>query len=46
MGSALELNDNFSCAFGEALAGAEIERNVGPAPIIDNQFCGDESFRA
>src|SRR6201998_1470370 len=46
VGSALELNDDFGGALGEALAGAEIKRDIGPAPVVDEKFCGDESFRA
>src|SRR5439155_10476108 len=40
------LNDDFGAAFGETFAGAQIERNVGPPPVIDENFCGDEGLRA
>src|SRR5438874_5160307 len=42
---AVELNHDFGAAFGEALARADIKRNAGPAPIVDEQFSGDKSFR-
>ena len=41
-GSAAELNHDFGGALGEALAGAEIERNAGPAPVVDLELEGDE----
>src|SRR4029077_21040149 len=34
----------FSSALGEALAGAEVEGNAGPAPVVYEKFQGDEGF--
>ena len=31
---------------GRALAGAQIKRNVGPAPVVDEELHGDEGFGA
>src|ERR1700687_1923755 len=42
--SATELNDDFGGAPLEALAGAEIERHAGPAPVVNLQLHGDEGF--
>src|SRR5882724_4399338 len=44
--STLVLDDDLGSAFGKTFAGAEIKRNVGPAPIVDEEFCGDERFCA
>ena len=41
---AAELDDDLRHAPREALAGAKIKRHAGPAPVIDEQFQGDESF--
>ncbi len=46
MRRSLELNHDFRSAFGEALSGAEIERDTGPAPIVDEDAHGDEGFGA
>src|ERR1022692_272955 len=39
-----ELDDNMGIASRHALAGAKIERNVGPAPVVDEHLHGDESL--
>jgi len=39
------LNDDFSGALSEALAGAEIEGHAGPAPVVDLQPECNEGFR-
>src|SRR5438477_9474174 len=44
VGRAFELNDDFGGAFGEAFAGAEIERNISPAPVVDQKFCSNKSL--
>src|SRR5205807_6321796 len=41
---AAELDHDLRAACGEALAGAKIERNASPAPVVDQQFGGNESF--
>src|ERR1700719_1890474 len=43
-GSAAELDNDFSGAFGEAFAGAEIKGNAGPTPVVHQKLQGDESF--
>src|SRR5258707_10070199 len=45
MGGALELDCDFSAAFGEAFAGANVERNIGPTPVLDEEFQRDIGFR-
>src|SRR5437879_11006535 len=42
---ATELNDDFCGALPQPLAGAEIKRDAGPAPVVDLQLHGDEGFR-
>ena len=37
-GRAPELNHDFGLSLSEALAGAQIKRNAGPAPIVDQEF--------
>ena len=44
MRGAAELDHDLRAACGEALAGAKIERNASPAPVVDQQFGGNESF--
>src|SRR5208283_659752 len=39
-----ELDDNFGGTLGKSLAGAEVEGNASPAPVVDLEFYGDESF--
>src|SRR6202011_3691624 len=41
---AAKLNNDFGGALLEALAGAKIEGNSGPAPVVDLQLEGDEGF--
>ena len=45
VGRAAEIDGDFGDAARHALAGANIERNVGPAPVIDEQFGGDKGLR-
>ena len=42
---AAESNGNFRDTPAEPLAGAQIKRNISPAPVIDFQFERDEGFR-
>src|SRR5205814_7069449 len=42
--SALELDDDFGGALGEAFAGAQIKRDVRPTPVVDEKFGSDKSF--
>ena len=32
------------CLVGHPLAGADVERNVGPTPVVDDEFQGGISF--
>ncbi len=41
---AAELDDDFGGARGHALAGAQIKRDVRPAPIVDHHLHGDKGF--
>ena len=41
---AAKLDDDFGGALREALAGAEVEGNAGPAPVVDLEFQRDEGF--
>src|SRR5271170_4350595 len=43
---AAKLNHDLSAALGEALAGAEVEGDAGPAPVVDQEASGDEGFGA
>ena len=43
-GRAAELNHDFGFALRQALAGAQIKGNTGPAPIIDLELQGHERF--
>ena len=43
-GMLLELDDDFRDAGGEALAGAQVEGNAGPAPVGDVGLDGDEGL--
>src|SRR5437588_12989974 len=45
MRGAPEIDGNFGDAAAHALAGTNVKRHVGPAPVIDEDFGGDESFR-
>ena len=42
---AAELNGDFRDAAAQPFAGAQIEGNVSPAPVVDFQFQRHESFR-
>ncbi len=39
-----KLDGDFRHALGETLSSTEIKWNIGPAPVIDLEFEGDESF--
>ena len=39
-----ELDHDVSILRGQAFSGTQIERNIGPAPVVDLQLHGDESF--
>ena len=43
---ASELNDNTRVARRQALAGAQVEGNIRPAPVVDQQLHGDKGFGA
>src|ERR1700676_1237383 len=43
-GSAAKLHDDFGGALREALAGAEVEGNARPAPVVDQKFQGNEGL--
>ena len=44
--SAAELNHDMGTAVGQPLAGAQVERNARPAPVVDHQPHGDKGFGA
>src|SRR3984893_3223815 len=39
-----ELNGDFSDPAWKPLAGPNVKRNTGPPPVVDQNFCRDESF--
>src|ERR1051325_3632448 len=39
-----ELNDDLGRPLGQTFSGAQIERDIGPAPVIDREFQGNECF--
>ena len=41
-----ELNHDMRIAAGQAFAGAQVEWNSRPAPVVDQESHGDEGFRA
>src|ERR1700756_4713140 len=45
MGWAPEIDGDFRDAAGHALAGTDVKRHVGPAPVIDQDFGGDKGLR-
>src|SRR5215831_8541847 len=40
----MKLNHDFGAAFCEPFASADVKRHAGPAPVINQQSCGYESF--
>ncbi len=44
MRGAAELDHDLRTALGETLAGADIKRDAGPAPVVDQELAGDKSL--
>ncbi len=43
-GGAAKLDDDLGHALGKTFAGSKIERDAGPAPVVDLQFQRDKGF--